>query len=160
MNLKIRKAKLDDIDILFEWANDEYTRNNSFNTELIKWSNHKKWYYQKFNNPNSFIFIICSMENKPIGVVRIEKKINESVIGITLSSEFRGKGLGSKIIMLGCKEFWKTNGNDITAYIKKTNIASIRSFEKAAFQFDRYSKIDGNECLILKANKDEFNKRK
>jgi ribosomal protein S18 acetylase RimI-like enzyme len=88
--------------------------------------------------------------------VRIDKREDETIISVTLDPNYRGLGLGSKIISLGCNEFWKDNENAILAYIKKENVGSIKSFEKAGFIYYSTSIVEGVESLILKAKKHEF----
>jgi len=148
MNINIRSAEKEDAEYLFKLANDPETRKNSFNPKPIEWPEHKSWFYEKLKDPNSYIYI-CSLEKQLIGTVRIDKREDETIIGVALDLSYRGLGLGSKIIRLGCNEFWKDNENAILAYIKKDNIGSIKSFEKAGFIYYCDSIIEDAESLIL-----------
>lgn len=152
MNIKIRSASKVDAAYLFKLANDPATRKNSFNPKPIEWSEHKNWFSEKLKDPNSYIYIF-SFEKQSIGTVRIDKREDETIIGVTLDPKYRGRGLGSKIILLGCNEFWKNNENAISAYIKKGNVGSIKSFKKAGFIYYRNRMIEGFESLILIAKK-------
>jgi RimJ/RimL family protein N-acetyltransferase len=155
MNIEIRSAAKEDAEYLFKLANDPGTRKNSFNPKPIEWFEHKSWFSEKLQNPNSNIYIFL-LEKQPIGTVRIDKREDETIISVTLDPNYRGLGLGSKIISLGCNEFWKDNENAILAYIKKENVGSIKSFEKAGFIYYSTSIVEGVESLILKAKKHEF----
>ncbi len=42
--LYLCKACQDDCNLLFQWANEEVTRKNSFNTAQIKYKDHLKWF--------------------------------------------------------------------------------------------------------------------
>lgn len=152
MSIYIRSAAKEDAEYLFKLANDSGTRKNSFNPKPIQWSEHKSWFSERLKNPNSNIYIF-STEKQPVGTVRIDKQEDETIIGVTLDPNYRGLGLGSKIIRMGCNEFWENNENVILAYIKKENIGSIKSFEKAGFIYYRDSMIEGTESLILIAKK-------
>lgn len=152
--IKIRKATLSDSRILFEWSNDPITRANSFNSNSIDWYEHEKWIEKKLKNPDSHIYIAYE-SNFLLGVVRFEITPDETIIGITISPNNRGQGLGNKIIQLGCNEFWKSNTNDIIAYIKNENISSIKAFEKAGFKFLQSSVCNNIPCSIYKITKND-----
>ncbi|MDA0987475.1 MAG: hypothetical protein O3A55_07760, partial [Bacteroidetes bacterium] len=53
----LRPAKLDDIKIIFDWANDKEMRQNSFDLKSIAWENHVIWYNNKLNQNDSIILI-------------------------------------------------------------------------------------------------------
>jgi len=152
MNINIRSAEKEDAEYLFKLANDPGTRKNSFNPKPIEWSEHKSWFSEKLKDPDSYIYIF-TLEKQSIGTVRIDKRKDKTIIGVTLDPNYRGRGLGSKIIRLGCNEFWKDNENAILAYIKKDNIGSVKSFEKAGFIYYSESIIEYAESLILIAKK-------
>lgn len=151
--IKFRKANLDDINTYFIWVSDPLVRSISYNTDNITLSEHKKWFKSKIKDENS-LMLLFEISNKPIGQVRFEKEnVNHSVINISISSEFRGKGFGSKILKLASNYFHSLNPEiAINAYIKTSNIGSIKSFEKALFKFNKKLKYKGNESLnyILK----------
>ena len=42
--LSLRKVNLNDVELIFKWANDPDVRNNSFNTNQIVWDEHVKWF--------------------------------------------------------------------------------------------------------------------
>ena len=151
MEIGIREATIKDAKILFDWANDTETRQNSFNSVIIDWNNHIKWFKNKLNDPACKIYILYSNE-KPVGVVRFE--VNETtIVGVTVAPNYRGMGLGSEILKIARNTFWKNNTDSILAYIKKGNIASQRIFEKAGFSFLREDEVNNIKCLILRATK-------
>ena len=135
--LNSRKAKISDVNIYYKWINDELVRENSFNSNIIKWEDHFKWFEEKINNPNYYFYLFQDANNNLIGQVRIEK-INEieSLVGISISFEHRGFGYGPIILTEACNEFFKSNSNFIiNAYIKNENISSKNIFEKAGFHW-------------------------
>jgi UDP-2,4-diacetamido-2,4,6-trideoxy-beta-L-altropyranose hydrolase len=151
LNLTIRKAWLTDAQLLFHWANDAITRENSFHTEPIIWDQHLAWIEKKLADINCYLFIIYS-EDKPAGTVRIERD-EETIIGITVAPEFRGKKLGAKLIKMACEQFWLSNDQAIFAYIKIDNNASKKAFENAGFRFNKNLVYNGSDCYLLKAEK-------
>lgn len=151
MEIEIREAIINDAEILFDWANDPETRQNSFTSKVIDWNDHIVWFKEKLINPHVIIYIL-HLNEKPIGVVRFE--INETtIIGINVAPSHRGLGLGSKILNVACNRYWENNTSVILAYIKKGNIASRRIFEKAGFIFQSEGIFNKIECLIFKAEK-------
>ena len=151
--IKFRHSNLGDINTYFIWVNDPLVRSISYNTNNVTLSEHKKWFKSKIKDENS-LMLLFEISNKPIGQVRFEKEdVNHSVINISISSEFRGNGYGSQILKLASNYFHSLNpGIAINAYIKISNIGSVKSFEKALFKFNKKLKYKGNESLnyILK----------
>jgi RimJ/RimL family protein N-acetyltransferase len=151
MKITIKEATINDAKILFDWANDPVTRQNSFNSKAISWNDHILWLNKKLINPTSKIYIVHFNE-KPVGVVRFDEN-ETTIIGITVAPDHRNMGLGSQILIYACKKFWENNNTDILAYVKKENISSQHVFEKAGFSFLRNDIVNQNPCLILKAIK-------
>ena len=50
MNVKLRTVKKEDVDILYEWANDPITRKNSFSEERIEYITHVNWFNSCMDN--------------------------------------------------------------------------------------------------------------
>lgn len=131
--LTLRLATSKDCDILFDWANDDDARLNSFSSHTISYNEHCAWFSKKLSDIFSKIYIF-SIENKNAGVVRIEKKDDEYVISIIVDKTFRGKKLASKMITLATNHYCSNmNCTTLYAYIKKINIASYKSFISAGY---------------------------
>ncbi len=132
--LQIREATIHDIEQYFKWANDESVRANAFNTEDIPWSDHVSWFKKKLSSDHSrmYIFEIC---DKGAGQVRFDKK-NEEVwdIDYMLDEDFRGCGLGAKIIERSLKKLISEEKKvKVQALVKTDNIPSIKVFEDLNF---------------------------
>lgn len=153
MNLKIRKATINDAQYLFSLANDKLARKNSFNSNPINFDEHLEWLKSKIISTDSYIYI-CSVNGVRVGMVKFDI-LNETIIGINIDPLFRGRGLASKLILEACNEFWHNHDNDIFAYIKKSNLISVKSFEKAMFKKHTHGVINEIECEILIARKNE-----
>ena len=142
----LRKVNESDLELTYKWANDEETRRNSFNSEMISFSNHKSWFDQKINNESANYFI-AEIKGKPCGFIRFDTIEDQTTIGILIDKDFRGKGLASKILKKSCENFLHEFNNKIFAYIKPTNLASCKSFEKAGFKFLEETNVKGVKAL-------------
>lgn len=141
--LKIRRAKIYDKDILFNWANDPLVRKSAFNSQLISVKSHNTWFDFRINKKhNCEIFILETINNVPIGQVRFEKKNRFWYVSYSLANFARGKNLSSKLLRLGIYEFKKKNNVNLFAEVKKTNIPSCRAFEKICLKKNSLYKYD------------------
>ena len=50
IEIKIRNAKENDTKDIFEWRNDEITREMSHSSEIIEWENHCKWFLSSLDS--------------------------------------------------------------------------------------------------------------
>lgn len=75
MECYLREATIEDIDILYKWANDPLVRQNSFSTEKIRYEDHVKWFNKVLKEDNYAQYIYMDGEN-PIGQVHV-KVVND-----------------------------------------------------------------------------------
>ena len=149
--IKFREANLDDINTYFIWVNDPLVRSISYNTNTVTLIEHKKWFINRIKDENS-LMLLFEISNNPIGQVRFEKEdINHFLINISISSEFRGNGYGSQILKMASYYFHSKNPKlVINAYIKTSNISSVKSFEKASFKRSAILNYKGFESFNYK----------
>jgi UDP-2,4-diacetamido-2,4,6-trideoxy-beta-L-altropyranose hydrolase len=145
--IKINKATINDMLDIFELANDEVVRRNSFNQEKININDHKEWFIKKINDPNCLFLIFKNHEEQFIGSVRfdLDKNYlpNNYIISIQISKNFRGKNIANPILKQSIEEFHKVfKDSIIIAKIKNDNIASIKIFKK-------------NNFIVISENKQE-----
>jgi len=133
--LTFRKATINDLQRCFDWANDSDVRQQSYNQNQIKLDDHTAWFNNKITDPQSFFYII-EMDQQPVAQIRFEIKNNEAILGYLADKSIRNQGLGTAILSEGIEQFIQDVQKPvhITAYVKSTNIASQRSFERLAFQ--------------------------
>lgn len=153
--LTIRRLEARDKHLLFDWANDRTTRENSLSTHEIDFDAHSDWFNAKLKDENA-IYFIGEFQNQPFGLVRFDKKEENSVVGISIDKNFRGKGLATLLLGIACKEFRKFNTGNIVAFIKTGNIASIRTFEKSGFKYQGQTTTNGIELGVYIMEKDEL----
>jgi [ribosomal protein S5]-alanine N-acetyltransferase len=154
MKIIPRKATETDLDLYFNWTNDPDTRSNSFNTQIVDYQIHTNWFLNKIIDEKALLLVFENEEQIPVGQVRIEQKPNENIIGISIDRNFRGFGLAVPILEISCKTFFEEfDEKTIHAYIKKTNLASVKSFQKAGFEEEKELLIDNEPSYLLVKNK-------
>jgi RimJ/RimL family protein N-acetyltransferase len=150
MSLYFRTAVDDDCDLMFKWANDYETRKNAFNPDTIEYSHHVKW-YKKLNLNNVLIFYD---ENKSdLGLVRIDLYDNSWIITTMVDKSHRNKGIGTKMLSMAIQEFFDRNPTvkELVAYIKESNLPSMKAFSKANFSLKAVVNYKGFMCYKMVA---------
>jgi spore coat polysaccharide biosynthesis protein SpsF len=143
--LYFRLANENDVDLYYHWANDIETRKNSFTQNKIDYTNHIKWFLSKIKSRLSKMYLFFDQTNVPVGQVRIDKNENEVTIGLSIDKVQRGKSYAATMIEMACENYLTEKKNVIiTAYIKKENIASYKSFKKAGFINDEIVTIENH----------------
>ena len=136
--MKIRKAIIDDSNDILEWRNDPSTRQMSFDSDVVTFSTHNKWFENSLHNKNRYLLIV-EEERRKISVVRfdIKKEKSTAEISINFNPLERGKRFSSTVISKSISYFNIINNKrikTIIAKIKENNIASKRSFMKCGFK--------------------------
>lgn len=132
--LKLRTANWKDCKQYWNWANDPDVRKSSYFSEPIPWEEHVKWFENKLNDPQSFLFIVTDNKDIPIGQVRFELSDKESEIHVSIDRKIRGRGYGTLIIDMGVKELVRQKKiKTIHAFIKLENEASVKAFKRSGF---------------------------
>ncbi len=150
MEISWRFARISDAEMYFQWANDESVRENSFNTNSIPYESHLVWFNSRLSDKNCFLYFFTTGDEIPVGQVRIEKKMNETVIGVSVDKNFRGKSLSSVLLNIAVANHFREFSQDcVNAYIKKSNVASIRAFEKANFVFEKNLFVNNVESILM-----------
>jgi RimJ/RimL family protein N-acetyltransferase len=135
-SLQIRKAKSDDMKIIFELSNDDEVRNCSFNPEKIKWEDHQQWFTRTLNDPGHHFYIISNQLDEFVGQARFERlNAGQYEVSFSIAAEFRGKGIAANVLKLACLELKKENSRlRIIGWIKNDNLKSLKCFNKAGFK--------------------------
>ena len=136
-SLTFRMADVSDAEIYYEWVNEEEVRRQSFDTGRISLEDHLRWFKKTLIDP-LVTMLVFEFKNRKVGQIRFQKVANDTaIVSISINKEERGKGLASRIIKMGTEFFMERyNGFTLQALIRKSNVGSIRSFEKAGFEFD------------------------
>ncbi|WP_348636611.1 GNAT family N-acetyltransferase [Mariniflexile litorale] len=132
--MHLRDINIKDMQLIFDWANDDEVRQNAINKNKIIWEEHKEWISKKILNPNSQIFILQD-EEKTIGQIRFDKTKAHFEIDYSIDKRYRGLGYGHKILCLGIQKLNQKVRNvlPIKALVQENNIASKKIFKNAKF---------------------------
>jgi RimJ/RimL family protein N-acetyltransferase len=149
-SIYFKLAEPKDLDLYFEWANDEVVRDFSYQKQEILKENHIFWFNQKINDSKTQMLIFYDKMDVAIGQVRIENTNDEIVIGISIDKNHRGKSLGSKMIFMACCN-WRLYhpSGIINAYVKARNIYSKKIFENVGFSILTELDIEGEKSFRL-----------
>lgn len=147
-NYRVRNATKNDLQLFYEWANDELTRKMSFSSSTISLTDHTRWFENQLKNTKTYLLVLdieTAKSTAPVGNIKFD---TEGVIGISLDAAYRGKGLGALLINKGLEYIAKTKQYPIIfAFIKEDNTSSRTIFEQAGFKYAKMSNVRGIPCL-------------
>lgn len=140
----LRAVLPEDIELLYQWANDETVRKNAFNDGKIQYETHVKWFNNMMDD-NNVVQYIYYYNNEPVGQVRLNVSDGDAVLSYSIGAEHRGKGYGKKMLIL-LEEKIKSENLNITqliAQIKTENFVSQNVVESLNYNkvFIEYVKI-------------------
>jgi len=130
---KLRDARREDGDLLFNWANDYEVRLNSFNSNPIKYEEHIRWFDNKLKSSNSSMYVF-EVDEIAVGMIRLDLVDGQShLINYSICKGHRGKGYATELLRL-IKELNKASL--LIGKVKSTNIGSIKAFIKAGYEME------------------------
>lgn len=147
----IRKARLSDMENVFLLSNDPVVRGQSIHPHRISWEEHVSWFSGKIKDPDYVFNVAFDIQNKFIGQVRYEVQSESAVVSISISHDFRGKGLALPLLKKTATKIFRkrTNLRQILAYIKPENAASSHSFIKAGYTYYQNEIINNEKYDIF-----------
>lgn len=151
-SLFLRAVTKEDCDVIFDWANDELTRAQSFNTSKILYEDHVRWFEKKVESSNTYFYILVN-DGVDVGTVRVDIVDNipeylgdkVGLISYSVAPEHRGRGFG--IVILSLLEDKMKDESDISVLVgevKNTNKASC-----AIFEFLKYDVCSQDENMTV-----------
>lgn len=154
----LRPMTYADTDFIVKWRNKDTVRKNFVHQERFTKEGHENWIRSKVETGQVIQMMICLTEgNVPVGAVNIQhidREQNKAEYGIFIGEDSaRGRGIGTaaaKLMLRYCFEEEKLHRIYLRALAG--NIAAIRSYEKAGFQHEGYSKEDariGDEYIDI-----------
>lgn len=147
--LTFRNASIKDVNIFYNWTNETDVRKQSYISDEIKFSDHKKWFEERISDSSCNLLVFQDSEEKSVGQVRIQKEKNkEAVIGISIDKNHRGKKYAMQMLKSASAYFLKLHPDFIiNAYIKEENIGSKKAFENAGYRFNQMLVYKGFRSL-------------
>lgn len=130
----LRKANIEDCDLLFEWVNYPMVRQNSFSTKEITYDEHVKWFKDIINRNDCRQYIYME-DDMPIGQARIKVHDDMAEMSYSIIPEKQALGHGSEILSKISDEVLKEfpDVKKIVGKVKPDNRASQKAFEKARY---------------------------
>lgn len=136
MGLWLRKATWEDMDLLYQWANDVEVRKSAFHTEQIPYQEHVDWFGRVMADTAVWQYVLCE-DSKPIGQIRLNIKGDTAWIDYSICSDKRGFGYGSTILRLMEQQLAADKISHIVklaGQVKCGNTASAKTFEKCGYE--------------------------
>lgn len=146
--ISIRNLESRDIYNVFDLSNDDEVRQNSFNTDKIKFEDHEKWFKKKIKDSNN-IFLVANIDNIFAGQLRFDIEDYNAIISISIAKSYRKLGITSIILKKSIK-YLKANSSTVkfvVAHIKEDNTGSVNFFEKAGFKLQGKVNINNHRVL-------------
>jgi GNAT superfamily N-acetyltransferase len=134
-DIVLRNALAEDVDLLFEWVNHPSSIEAKLKTdEPIAYGVHRKWLTAILADSNAKLWI-AEVSGSSVGQVRIESEKPGLKVDVFVAPEFRGRGLGKKILQAlagECEKLWP--GQPLIAYVLHENQASMALFMQAGYE--------------------------
>ena len=133
--LYLRKATMDDADILFEWVNDKITRQSAFDSHIISYDEHIAWFSKLLNDTERAQYILM-LDDKPLGQIRLDIEGVIAEIDYSICRSERGKGYGNVMIELIKKQVHTDFPlvRRLIGRVKPSNKASYNCFISNGFE--------------------------
>ena len=137
--ITVLRATENDSKDIWEWRNDELTKQKSITTESISCETHSSWYEKSLVNPNLYLYLGFVNDNKKIGMCRFDVEIKKNIaeVSINLNPQYRSKKFSPQLLSQAIAKFCEERNADLAATIKKSNIGSIKCFTNSGFTFER-----------------------
>jgi len=129
--LSLRIATIEDKSLLFEWRNITELVQLSYLKKNVTIEEHDIWFNEKLSNPDSEILIV-ELNNLPIGLIRMDVKIESCAISIYLIPGNHGRGYGFEALSLVLNNY-NNLSDKYSAKVQTGNIPSQKLFLKLGF---------------------------
>lgn len=130
----LRPVRREDSKPLWQWANDPEVRRVSFRPGPISWEDHVKWFAGKLKDPGCRHYLALDSGDTPIGQIRFDVRGEDACVSVSVAGDKRGSGLGSRLVKEGTGRFvHETPIKHVSAFVKKENLVSVKTFQKAGF---------------------------
>ena len=156
--IKIRKANIKDSYFVWKWRNNQESRSNFKESNVVTKKQHNLWYEGLLRSKKNHAFV-GEYNNKQIGIIRYSSKNNsELIVSININPQFRNKGYGKKLLLLGDKEIKSIIKKNVrlVAEVKSSNIKSNKIFTNAGY---RQTKKESNYNIFNKLIRGNMKKK-
>lgn len=134
--LTLVPAQAEHASLLYTWANDAETRQQSFSTDAIPWKVHEDWYFNSLERRDRELYI-CRHGEEPIGMFRLDfLSGTEAEISYSIDKTVRQRGYGGEMIREGERLVAEAfpHIRVLCARVKPGNEASCRILEELGYE--------------------------
>jgi RimJ/RimL family protein N-acetyltransferase len=143
----LRPAGAEDAAQLYAWRVDVETAHQSVGPPPPTFAAHREWLDTQLRDPGVALFVAHDAERRvDIGVVRLERRDDETELSITVAPEQRGRGYSHDLIARGVDAAGAVR---VVARVKPRNERSLRAFRSSGFAGG--TERDGLVCLVYEA---------
>ena len=137
MNISLRRADLEDKELLFKWFNNLDSLKFKIKTDSkISFITHEKWFIERLKDKNTFIWII-ECDKRQMGQIRLQYSKYYYEVDIYIVKDFRKLGIAS----LALKEAENNlKLKPLRAVVKNNNKVSRLFFLKNGFSVNSENK--------------------
>ncbi len=139
-----------DAELLWRWANDRETRENSFTRSPIPYADHVDWLERRLASDATRLWIFDD-GGVPVGQVRFEISDEIAEIGISVAPEQRGRGYGQAMLTEAVRRLRGELGQRVRprAIVLARNAASLRLFRACGFEDIATERRNGVPVVVL-----------
>ena len=130
--ITLRRASLDDAEMLYRWRSDPATRTASHDTAEIRFDAHVAWLIIVLADPTRTVYM-AEHNGVAVGTVRTDVRDRVHELSWTIAPESRGVGFGTEMVL----RLASSISGPITAQVKAGNAASIRIAEAAGMRLEK-----------------------
>ena len=132
--VRVRLARAEDAERVFEWRNAEKTRRFFRNPNPLSLAEHLEW-FQRTLLDSKRLLLIGEVDAEPTGVLRYDLNNDSAAVSIYLNPALHGRGLGARLLAAG--EHWlqetRPDIQRICAEVLSNNVSSRRLFIEAGY---------------------------
>ncbi len=139
-NLYLREATKNDVDLIFNWANDDDERRFSFNPQKIAYEDHCRWYEKKLNSDDTSIYVLMC-DDTPVGQCRLDVEEQDALISYFIDKSYRNRGYGKRLLNLVADKVADDYPmvSCLVAQVKTENIPSQKVFLSLGYTEEIFS---------------------
>jgi RimJ/RimL family protein N-acetyltransferase len=133
--LHLRRARQDDVDLLFDWVNRADSLSGKLRTKgPIPYDDHVRWFEARLKEPATVIWIV-ELGETPAGQIRLSEVDAAVEVDVYLIADARGQGRAEAALRQAFHRYREQGGRATpVALVKKDNTASRRLFERLGFE--------------------------
>ncbi len=141
---------MEDALLLWRWANDAETRQNSLNKRAIPLAEHDAWLARRLASPATLLWIF-SDAGGPVGQVRCELDGGVAEVHISVAPERRGRGFGRAMLSRAVALAREVHGPRlrIRAAVLQGNARSQALFRACGFEAVGPAELTVGERVII-----------